>query len=96
MMGQVGPFPCANNFPGYGNANELVCADAKFNDTFMMTFKSFSSVDEVFDMLVARFNIQPPDGLTPEQLEEWKKIKKAPIRLRSVLPFSSSIYLCVG
>lgn len=62
-------------------------ADAKFNDTFMMTFKSFSSVDEVFDMLVARFNIQPPDGLTPEQLEEWKKIKKAPIRLRSVLSF---------
>ena len=52
-----------------------------------MTFKSFSSVDEVFDMLVARFNIQPPDGLTPEQLEEWKKIKKAPIRLRSVLSF---------
>lgn len=77
-----------------GNANGWVCADAKFNDTFMMTFKSFSSVDEVFDMLVARFNIQPPDALTPEQLEEWKKIKKTPIRLRSVFRFSSSVYRC--
>jgi hypothetical protein len=67
-------------------------ADAKFNDTFMMTFKSFSSVDEVFDMLVARFNIQPPDALTPEQLDEWKKVKKAPIRLRSVFRFLPSVY----
>lgn len=86
MMGLVRPVPLppADTFYEIGNTDGRVRADAKYNDTFMMTFKSFSSVDEVFDMLVARFNIQPPEGVTPEQLEEWKKIKKAPIRLRFV------------
>ena len=34
----------------YGETDGYVCTDAKYNDTFMMTFKSFSSVDEVFDI----------------------------------------------
>ncbi|KAG8784158.1 hypothetical protein FRC15_003915 [Serendipita sp. 397] len=59
-------------------------SDAKFNDTFMMTFKSFASVDQVFDMLVERYNIQPPEGLNPTQLMEWTSQKKTPIRLRSI------------
>lgn len=57
-------------------------ADARFTDTFMMTFKSFATIDQVFDSLVERYNMQPPEGLTPEQLTEWTRVKKTPIRLR--------------
>lgn len=49
-----------------------------------MTFKSFATIDQVFDMLVERYNIQPPEDLTPEQLAEWTRVKKTPIRLRSI------------
>ena len=48
----------------------------------MMTFKSFATIDLVFDSLVERYNMQPPEGLTPEQLAEWTRVKKTPIRLR--------------
>ncbi|PVF94083.1 hypothetical protein CPB86DRAFT_65440 [Serendipita vermifera] len=57
-------------------------SDARFNETFMMTFKSFATIDQVFDMLVERYNIKPPEDLTPEQLQEWTTAKKTLIRLR--------------
>jgi son of sevenless len=47
-----------------------------------MTFKSFSTIDQVFDLLVERYNMQPPEGLMPDQLTEWTRVKKTPIRLR--------------
>lgn len=50
----------------------------------MMTFKSFSTIDQVFDMLVERYNIQPPEGLTPDQFAEWTRVKRTPIRLRAI------------
>ncbi|CAG8654839.1 12140_t:CDS:2, partial [Acaulospora colombiana] len=59
-------------------------SDARFNETFMMTFKSFATIDQVFDMLVERYNITPPEGLTPEQLQEWMTAKKNLIRLRVI------------
>jgi son of sevenless-like protein len=48
----------------------------------MTTFKTFTTVDEVFDALVGRFNIKPLVGLTPKQLHKWEKVKKTPVRLR--------------
>lgn len=58
--------------------------DARFNNTFMMTFKSFATIDKVFDMLVERYNIQPPEGLSQAELEEWTTEKKTPIKLRVI------------
>ena len=59
-----------------------ICADPTFSKNFMMTFKSFMTLDELFELLVQRFWISPPDTLTPEELEDWKKKKQVMIRLR--------------
>lgn len=52
-----------------------------------MTYKSFTNLDELFELLVKRFWIQPPDTLTPRELEEWRKLKQHVIRMRLVALF---------
>ncbi len=47
-----------------------------------MTFKSFTNLDELFDLLVARFEIKPPDGLTHLEYEDWKIKLQARVRIR--------------
>lgn len=47
-----------------------------------MTYKSFTTVDELFDLLVKRFRIQPPPNLTPQELSEWEKLKQRLIQIR--------------
>jgi len=47
-----------------------------------MTYKSFTSLDELFELLVARFRIQAPDNLDPEEKEEWNKLKQHVIQTR--------------
>jgi len=49
-----------------------------------MTYKSFTTLDELFDLLVQRFWIKPPAQLTPSELEEWTKLKQHVIQLRLV------------
>ncbi|RIA92760.1 ras guanine nucleotide exchange factor domain-containing protein [Glomus cerebriforme] len=56
--------------------------DSNFIATFLLTYRSFCSTDDFFDMLVKRFMIQPPEGLTPEELEVWQEKKQTPVRLR--------------
>ena len=51
----------------------------------MITFKSFMELDELFELLAARFWIEPPPNLAPEELEEWVKQKQTMIRLRCAL-----------
>jgi son of sevenless-like protein len=47
-----------------------------------MTYKSFTSLDELFELLVARFRIQPPDKLETEEKEEWDKLKQHVVQTR--------------
>ncbi|CAG8483932.1 5238_t:CDS:2 [Funneliformis caledonium] len=56
--------------------------DSNFIATFLLTYRSFCTTDELFDRLFKRFMIQPPDGLTREELEVWQEKKQTPIRLR--------------
>lgn len=63
----------------------------RFNATFLMTYKSFMTTNELFDLLVKRFWIHPPDGLNPQELDEWKKLKQHLIRLRVLNTFKSMI-----
>ncbi|KAG8908432.1 hypothetical protein FRB99_006637 [Tulasnella sp. 403] len=58
--------------------------DAVYNDTFLITFKSFTTVDELFDLLVERFNIEEPKGLTTEEHKQWVDKKQTPIRFRVI------------
>ncbi|KAI9793896.1 MAG: hypothetical protein M1816_007148 [Peltula sp. TS41687] len=58
--------------------------DQDFNDTFLLTYRSFTTASELFDMLVMRFSIQPPYGLAPDDYQLWVDKKQRPIRLRVV------------
>lgn len=49
-----------------------------------MTYKSFTNLDELFDLLAKRFWIPPPDNLNPRELEEWRKLKQHVIQMRYV------------
>jgi son of sevenless-like protein len=57
-------------------------ADTKYNKTFLMTYKSFTTTDELFDLLVARFWTQPPENIAPAELDEWKRLKQHVVRAR--------------
>lgn len=50
-----------------------------------MTFKSFMSVDELFELLTKRYWISPPPNLKPAELEEWTRLKQQIVRMRWVL-----------
>jgi son of sevenless-like protein len=62
-----------------------------FIRTFLMTYKSFTTLDELCDLLVRRFYIQPPDGLSPTELEEWKKLKQHIIQMRVLNAFKAMV-----
>jgi len=57
-------------------------ADANFNRDFITTYKLFTTSEKLFDMLIARFNPTPPEGLTPEETEAfWKDVTSTRIRI---------------
>ncbi|KAI9472391.1 MAG: ras guanine nucleotide exchange factor domain-containing protein [Benjaminiella poitrasii] len=56
--------------------------DLNFNSTFLLTYRSFCTSIEVLELLEARYNIQPPADLTPEELEIWANKKQKLVRLR--------------
>ncbi|KAF2138693.1 uncharacterized protein K452DRAFT_255463 [Aplosporella prunicola CBS 121167] len=58
--------------------------DSPFNNTFLLTFRSFTSADELFEMLVKRWSIQPPAGLSRDDYKLWVDKKQKPIRFRVV------------
>ncbi|PLB47750.1 Ras1 guanine nucleotide exchange factor [Aspergillus steynii IBT 23096] len=58
--------------------------DAAFNETFLMTFNTFTSASVLFEMLVERFFIKPPDELDEVELQQWVEHKQHAIRLRVV------------
>ena len=58
--------------------------DSAFNNTFLLTYRSFTTASELFDLLVARFTIQPPYGLSQENYQVWVERKQKLIRFRVV------------
>jgi son of sevenless len=58
--------------------------DSPFNNTFLLTYRSFTTASELFDLLVKRFSIQPPSGLNPDEFQVWTDKKQKPIRFRVV------------
>ncbi|THH15352.1 hypothetical protein EW146_g5099 [Bondarzewia mesenterica] len=66
-------------------------SDTSFSKTFLLTYKSFTDLDTLFDLLVQRFWIEPPDNLKPEELDEWTKLKQHVIRTRVLNTFKTMI-----
>ncbi|KAI7871657.1 ras guanine nucleotide exchange factor domain-containing protein [Spinellus fusiger] len=61
--------------------------DMNFINTFLLTYRSFSTSIEVLELLQARYDLEPPDGLTVEENETWtqKKLKLVRLRIFNVL-----------
>lgn len=58
--------------------------DSSFNNTFLLTYRSFTSARELFELLVKRFSIQPPANLSQQDYEAWRDRKQKLIRFRVV------------
>lgn len=56
--------------------------DANFNQAFLLTYRSFCSSAEFLKLLIERFNVSPPEGLTNDQMCLWAEKKQKPVRLR--------------
>ena len=57
--------------------------DTTFNTIFLLTYQSFTTAAELFELLVHRFNIQPPP-LTRDEFQTWEEHKQKPVRFRVV------------
>jgi son of sevenless len=58
--------------------------DAVFNGTFLLTYRSFTTAEELFGLLVRRFSIQPPPGISQQDLATWEDKKQKLVRFRVV------------
>lgn len=58
--------------------------ESSFNGTFLLTYRSFTTARELFELLVKRFQIQPPEGLAQADFDTWRDRKQKPIRFRVV------------
>ncbi|KAF1815220.1 guanine-nucleotide dissociation stimulator CDC25 [Eremomyces bilateralis CBS 781.70] len=58
--------------------------DSPFNATFLLTYRSFTTATELFEMLMKRWTIQPPFGISNEDQQTWIDKKQRPIRFRVV------------
>ncbi|EMR10382.1 hypothetical protein PNEG_01634 [Pneumocystis murina B123] len=56
--------------------------DSLFNNTLLLTYRTFTSAENFFNLLVERFMIAPPENLKPHELEIWIEKKQKPVRLR--------------
>ncbi|TFK40534.1 ras guanine nucleotide exchange factor domain-containing protein [Crucibulum laeve] len=56
--------------------------DPAFSAVFFMTFRLFSSPSELVKVLIARYNLIPPHGISYEDLQLWQQRKGIPVRLR--------------
>lgn len=53
-----------------------------FNTALLLTYRSFTTPQELFQELTRRYDVQPPDGLNMEELNVWTEKKQKPIRQR--------------
>ncbi|KDN46450.1 hypothetical protein K437DRAFT_107336 [Tilletiaria anomala UBC 951] len=72
--------------------------DANFNNTFLLTYRSFTTTHELLDLLFARFRIAIPSSLSALEQEMWVEKKQQPIQLRvfNVLKSWLETYLYEG
>lgn len=58
--------------------------DTAFNEAFLITFKSFTTPTELIDLLVMRFEKEPPEGLDGDEIVDWKRNWQDPVRGRII------------
>jgi hypothetical protein len=63
--------------------------DTSMQHTFMLTFRSFVDKEQLYKMLMERFNMGPPHGISSEEFSEWKveKLDKTRLRIASSIKY---------
>lgn len=56
--------------------------DPNYTTTFLLTYRSFTTAAELFELLVKRFGLQPPAGLSRDEYSIWEEHKQKPARFR--------------
>ncbi|KAF8578614.1 ras GEF [Ramaria rubella] len=59
-----------------------------FKSTFLMTFRTFTTADKLLDLLIARYETEPPVDLTQEEFDEWKEKRLKPTQARVLHVFT--------
>ncbi|KAF9932637.1 hypothetical protein BGZ65_004393, partial [Modicella reniformis] len=57
-------------------------SDMNFVATFLLTYRSYATTEQLFTLLFRRFTVTPPKGLQPTEMDIWIERKSTPIRLR--------------
>ncbi|KAI9219122.1 ras guanine nucleotide exchange factor domain-containing protein [Blastocladiella britannica] len=55
--------------------------DVSYQTGFLFSYRTFMTSTDLMDALMARFNIQPPSGLSDSELETWIERKMTPVRV---------------
>ncbi|KAJ7492214.1 ras guanine nucleotide exchange factor domain-containing protein [Mycena latifolia] len=59
-----------------------------FRNIFLTTFRTFTTANQLFDVLVARYHMERPEHLTDEQAEEWRERMQLPTQRRTLTLFT--------
>lgn len=46
--------------------------DRAFRHSFLLTFRTLGTANEIFDLLLDRYYMDAPEGITMAELEDWK------------------------
>ena len=68
--------------------------DSKFVKAFMLTFRSFTTPHELLDLLIQRYNLEPPPGASEEEITNFSNQILKVVRLRFVI-FDSVVALSI-
>lgn len=60
----------------------MLTVDSNYLSAFLMTYRTFCTSHDLLDLLIERFLIEAPQGLTVEEMKEWETRKLRPIRAR--------------
>ena len=53
-----------------------------FRRAFLVTFRTFATSTEVFDLLVAQYELEAPPNLTEDEFVHWRREKLRPTQKR--------------
>lgn len=56
--------------------------DRPFNTTFLMTYRTFTTSAQLFDLLVQRYLIEPPLNMDRQRVTQWERLKGQIVRIR--------------
>lgn len=56
--------------------------EIEFREAFLSTYRSFTDAKTLMTMLAGRYEMEEPNGLDPNQFEDWKNFKLRPVQMQ--------------